>query len=465
MKIAILNGSPKGNLSVTLQYILYIQKKFPHHEYKILNVAQQIKTLEKNQEKFEDIIEEIKTSDGVIWEFPLYVMLVSSQYKRFIELIFERNVEDAFKNKYASLICTSIHFYDHTAINYIHAISEDLEMKFVGHFSADMMDLMDEEQRKNLISFAEDFFSTIENKLVVSRRFPPLKSRDFEYNPSGILTNKEKININDKKILVLTDYTNEDANIAKMVKTLQKCFSDKIEVINIYDVDIKGGCLGCIQCGYDNQCVYKDKDGFTDFYHKKLRTADVYIYALTIKDRYFSSRLKTVWDRSFFNGHVPTVIGKQFGYIVSGPISQIPNLREIICAMIEISDCNLVDIITDEYYDSQTIDLMIYSLAKRLINYSNSNFINPGTYLAVGGKKIFRDAIYGRMRFVFQADHRYYEEHGLYDFPQDDEQAKKMNEMFIPLMEKDEKFRKAFYSRANTEMIKPLQSIVRDPKK
>jgi len=83
----------------------------------------------------------------------------------------------------------------------------------------------------------------------------------------------------------------------------------------------------------------------------------------------------------------------------------------------------------------------------------------------VGGKKLFRDAIYGRMRFVFQADHRYYEEHGLYDFPQDDEQAKKMNEMFIPLMERDEKFRKAFYTRATTEMIKPLQSIVKDPKK
>jgi multimeric flavodoxin WrbA len=465
MKIAVLNGSPKGDLSVTMQYILYIQKKFPQHEFKILNVAQQIKTLEKNQEKFEAVIKEIQTSDGVIWGFPLYVMLVASQYKRFIELIFEKKDVNAFKNKYASLVCTSIHFYDHTAINYIHAISEDLEMKFVEHFSADMNDLMNKEQRKNLISFAEDFYSTIENKLVVSKRFPPLKSRHFEYNPSEMINNKEKIKINGKKILVLTDYTDENTNIAKMVKTLQNCFSDKIEVINIYDVDIKGGCLGCIQCGYDNQCVYKDKDGFTVFYHEKLRTADVYIYALTIKDRYFSSRLKMVWDRSFFNGHVPTVIGKQYGYIVSGPISQIPNLREIICAMIEISDCNLVDIITDEYYDSQTIDLMIYSLAKRLINNSNSDYISPGTYLAVGGKKIFRDAIYGRMRFVFQADHRYYEEHGLYDFPQDDEQAKKMNEMFIPLMERDEKFRKAFYTRATTEMIKPLQSIVKDPKK
>jgi len=181
MKIAILNGSPKGDLSVTMQYILYIQKKIPQHELKILNVAQQIKILEKNQEKFQAIIEEIKTSEGVIWAFPLYVMLVSSQYKRFIELITERSVENAFKDKYAALVCTSIHFYDHTAINYINAISDDLEMKFVGSFSADMMDLMEDEQREHLISFAEDFFYTIENKLSTSRRFPPLKSREFTY--------------------------------------------------------------------------------------------------------------------------------------------------------------------------------------------------------------------------------------------------------------------------------------------
>jgi len=132
MKIAVLNGSPKGNISATMQYILYIQKKFPQHEYKFLNVAQQIKILEKNEERFNTVIEEIRTSDGVIWGFPLYVLLVSSQYKRFIELIYEKKVENVFKDKYSALLCTSIHFYDHTAINYVNGIWEDLEMKFVG---------------------------------------------------------------------------------------------------------------------------------------------------------------------------------------------------------------------------------------------------------------------------------------------------------------------------------------------
>ena len=28
MKIIVLNGSPKGNISATMQYVLFIQKKF-----------------------------------------------------------------------------------------------------------------------------------------------------------------------------------------------------------------------------------------------------------------------------------------------------------------------------------------------------------------------------------------------------------------------------------------------------
>jgi len=463
MKIAVLNGSPKGNISATMQYILYIQKKFPQHEYKFLNVAQQIKILEKNEERFNTVIEEIRTSDGVIWGFPLYVLLVSSQYKRFIELIYERKVENVFKDKYSALLCTSIHFYDHTAINYVNGICEDLEMKFVGYFSADMFDLLNEDKRRHLISFAEDFFNSIEHNLPTTKKFHPLKYRQFEYVPSEL--ELEKIDLSGKKITVITDSTDKTSNLGRMVKQFQNCFNGQVEVVNLHELDIIGGCIGCVHCAYDNQCVYKDKDGFSDFYFTKLRTPDILVNACDIKDRYFSARWKMILDRSFFNGHVPTVIGKQIGYMLAGPLSQIPNLRQIIRGMVEISDCNLVDIITDEYGDSKDIDLMIYNFAKRLIKFSISNYIKPGSFLAVGGQKIFRDAIYGRLGFVFQADKKYYEEHDLFDFPQDDKQAQQMNEMFSPLLQNNEKFRKEFYGRAMIEGIKPLQDIVKNPKK
>ena len=74
MKLVIINGSPKGAESVTMQYIHYIDKKHPEHEYNIINVAQQIKKIENDENRFEDIIQEVKESDGVIWGFPLYEM-------------------------------------------------------------------------------------------------------------------------------------------------------------------------------------------------------------------------------------------------------------------------------------------------------------------------------------------------------------------------------------------------------
>ena len=128
MKIIVLNGSPKGDISVTMQYVHFIQKKFPQHELEILNISQRMKKIEKDEKAFQDIIDQVKSSDGVLWAFPLYVFLVHSHYKRFIELISEKAIEDVFRNKYTAVLTTSIHFFDHTAHNYMNAICDDLNI-------------------------------------------------------------------------------------------------------------------------------------------------------------------------------------------------------------------------------------------------------------------------------------------------------------------------------------------------
>lgn len=196
MKIVVLNGSPKGDISVTMQYINYIQKKFKHHQLKIINISQGINKIEKDKKTFEDIINEIKLSDGVIWAFPLYVFTVHSNYQRFIELIFERNVEDAFKGKYASVVTTSIHFYDHTAINYMNSICDDLNMNYVDYFSAEMYDLKKEHIRKNLLQFAQNYFDAIENKVITLKNYSPVEYSLKEYIPEII---HDKIDVSNKK--------------------------------------------------------------------------------------------------------------------------------------------------------------------------------------------------------------------------------------------------------------------------
>ena len=48
MKVCILNGSPKGKYSVTLQTLLYLEKKFKEYEFEVVNIGQQIKVIEKD---------------------------------------------------------------------------------------------------------------------------------------------------------------------------------------------------------------------------------------------------------------------------------------------------------------------------------------------------------------------------------------------------------------------------------
>lgn len=94
MKIAVLNGSPKGDVSVTMQYVNYLQKEFTHHDFVIHNTAQRIRKLEKDGKAFQEVMDDVKSADIVLWAFPLYYCLVCSQYKRFIELIFERGARE-----------------------------------------------------------------------------------------------------------------------------------------------------------------------------------------------------------------------------------------------------------------------------------------------------------------------------------------------------------------------------------
>jgi multimeric flavodoxin WrbA len=468
MKIAVLNGSPKGETSVTMQYVRYIQKVFPQHDLQIINISQRISKIERDEGAFQDIIDRVRASDGVLWAFPLYVLMVHGNYKRFIELVWERGATDAFEGKHAAALSTSIHFFDHTAHNYVHAICDDLEMRFTGSFSAEMQDLLKEEGRARLTTFAEDFFRGIEEDIPTPRQYAPAVARAFDYAPGPV---ERQIDAGGKRVVVVTDAEPHQTNLIRMTGRFEAALSGDVEVINLHDVDIKGGCLGCLQCGYDNRCAYLGKDGYIDFYNTKLKAADVIVFAGAIRDRYLSSTWKTFFDRSFFNTHAPALIGKQFGFIISGPLSQIPNLREILEAWVQMQRSNVAGFVTDEggadaasgssAGDSAEIDGLLHHLAERLIWFSDRGYVQPQTFLGVGGLKIFRDDMWGRLRIPFLADHRAYKRLGVYDFPQKDLKVRALNALVAPLM-RIPRVREEYTKRIKEGMIQPYQRVLQD---
>ena len=42
MNILVLNGSPKGEYSITLQTVRYLEKLYPAHSFEVLHVGQKI---------------------------------------------------------------------------------------------------------------------------------------------------------------------------------------------------------------------------------------------------------------------------------------------------------------------------------------------------------------------------------------------------------------------------------------
>ncbi|MBW2369022.1 MAG: NAD(P)H-dependent oxidoreductase [Deltaproteobacteria bacterium] len=456
MKITILSGSPKGELSITLQYVKLIQKKFAQHDYTVHHVSQRIKRLERDPDAFEKIMASVEAADGILWIAPVYVCLIPSQYKRFIELISERGYGRIFKGKYTAVMTTSVHFYDHTAHNYLQAVCDDLEMKYVDNFSPDMDEIFEENGPKDLIYFAENFFAHIEDTSPTTRHYQPISFRDFTYTPGTV---QHKVDAGSKKIVVLTDCIDERTNIGGMIRRFTDSFASTVELINLNDIQIKGGCLGCCKCGQNYECAYGDKDEFMEFYKSKIMPADIIVYAGTIVDRYLSAKWKQFYDRRFFKTHTPTQTGKQIAFLISGPLSQVQNLRQILIALTDLERANLVDLVADEFGDSTQIDALLHNLAQRLVKAHNLGYVKPITFLGVGGKKVFRDEIWGRLRFAFQADHRYYEQQGFYDFPQDDPQIlaqhKQMEELF-----KDPEALKQAMEMSNKEMMVPYQKVI-----
>jgi multimeric flavodoxin WrbA len=456
MKIAVLNGSPKGEKSVTLQYALYMQKKIPDLELTTHPVAQRIQRLEKDEDAFRRILEDIRSAEVVLWSFPLYFLSVCSQYKRFIELIFERGGEDAFRDRYTAAISTSVHFFDHTAHNYLHAVCDDLRMRYLGGYSAGMYDLLRRRERQRFLLFAENLRDAVKRGVPTAPTYPPLAWRSFSYLPSPV---RASVDAGGKRILILTDAKPEDANLVAMVQALRTQFLQGAEVVNLHEVAIAGGCLGCISCGYDNRCVYFGRDGYRDFFEAKVKTADVIVMAGAMKDRALSSRWKLFFDRSFYNTHQPVLSGKQVGFLISGPLGQNENLRQILAAYTECMQGNLIGFVTDESGDSAAIDAQLDEFARTAAHLAVQSYLQPATFLGVGGMRVLRDEIWGPLRFAFLADHRYFKKHGMYRFPQKEYKMRVRNALMTLLMSIPFT-RRSVEKRITDEMVKPLRYVV-----
>ena len=113
------------------------------------------------------------------------------------------------------------------------------------------------------------------------------------------------------------------------------------------------------------------------------------------------------------NGHRTVTHGTPIAYLISGDYTYEPNLRMIVEGRAEVGGNYLVGVATDEADTAASIR----SLADNLDLAMEHHLTRPANFYGVGGMKIFRDLIYV-MQGLMKADHKFYKQHGIYDFPQ-----------------------------------------------
>lgn len=160
MKILVLNGSPKGKYSITLQTVLYLEKRFPQCEFRVLHIGQQIKNYQKNMT---EALTAIEQAELILFCYPVYTFIAPYQLHRFIELLKETGVD--LSGKFASQITTSKHFYDVTAHKYIEQNCGDLNLRYIRGLSADMDDLLTVQGQKDADTYWNFVLHSIENGL------------------------------------------------------------------------------------------------------------------------------------------------------------------------------------------------------------------------------------------------------------------------------------------------------------
>ena len=401
MNILVINGSPKGENSVTLQTVKYLQILYPEHTFDVLHAGQRIKALEKD---FSPAIAAVEAADMLLFSYPVYTFIAPSQLHRFIELLKEAKLD--LSSKYASQLTTSKHFYDMTAHRYVQENCADLGLKYIRGLSADMEDLTTEKGQRE----AEDFFrflcwSVQQDLYEPAASGVPVAAHLPVQVPAAGETEKPG------DVVIVADLCGEDTQLRDMIARFRENLPYQTRVINIRKFPFRGGCLGCFQCAVSGKCVYID--GFDTYLRTRIQTADAIVYAFSIQDHSMGAQFKMYDDRQFCNGHRTVTIGMPVGYLVSGDLSREHNLQTILEARAQVGSNFLAGVATDERDPNGEIDRLCATLSYALAH----KYLPPQNFYGIGGMKVFRDLIWV-MQGMMRADHKFYKAHGQYDFPQ-----------------------------------------------
>lgn len=431
MKVAVLNGSPKGKYSTTLQSVLYLCRKYPEDSFRIVETASAIKSLEKD---FSPVMEAVSEADIILFSYPVYTFLVPYQLHRAVELLKERC--SGLEGKCVVQITTSKHFYDVTAHRFIEDNARDMGLEYLHGLSADMDDLLTENGRRQLLSFWN----------LVRFKYMRVQGAEALHVPEEEAVKYEAAIVTDDR---------DNPLLRKMSDIFASRFPGRTRIVDISAFPFKGGCISCFRCAASGECIYKD--GYSDFLRREIHSASAVIYAFKVKDHSMGSRFKLFDDRQFCNGHRMMTIGMPVGYLVDGDMEREPNLKMMMEARAEVARNILCGIVSGA--GDADMELRVENMASLVWFTLVHKTSLPQNFFGVGGTRIFRDLIW-IMRGLMKADHKFYKKHGIYDDMPHRHIGKMLQGKLIGWMFNSPSIRRKMGAKLNEGMIAPYRKAI-----
>lgn len=142
----------------------------------------------------------------------------------------------------------------------MHGVLDDLGMRYAGFYSANMNDLMDARERERLLAFADDFTAAIASDETVPRLHQPLPYVPAPL-PAAAAPGSTRAATRGRRIVVVTDARPGEDRLIAMIERLRSAFDGPTELVNLHDVDIREGCLGCLAAGSSTAAPTRARTG------------------------------------------------------------------------------------------------------------------------------------------------------------------------------------------------------------
>lgn len=443
MDILVVTGSPKGHNSITRKTAEYLETIYPEHTWHYLDAGAQKPAFEKD---FAPVATQLHEADLILFAYPVYTFIAPAPLHRFVELLFENNVDLA--GKAVSQITTSKHFYDVTAHTWLKENLADLGMAVYHGLSADMEDLLSETGRQQARSYFDHLLFQIQNLPAPVHKPKGAASAVAPYQSTSSPVPKTK----NGKIALVYCGADPGSNLEQMLREFEATCAYETCRVNLDTLGLRGGCRGCLRCALEGKCIYKD--GFEDVQHGIIEACDAAVFAFPVQNHFAPAIFKVYNDRLFCNGHRSVTQGQPVGYILSGPYSNENNLRTILEARAQVGGNFLAGVATDEI-DAATA---VYQLSTSLEYALENKLTLPPNFYGVGGQKIFRDLVY-KMQGIMREDHQFFKKTGAYDFPQNDRKTI-LGLKMLSTMLRLPNIRVQIRSKMDEYMIMPYQKVI-----